>query len=68
MHPVLISNNPVTISYACHLLNEHEIKHFVFDGHTAIMEGSIGAIPRRIMVIKQDLHIAQRILDNADLL
>ena len=62
MHEVLRSTNPVTISYACHLLDEHEIKHFVFDGHMSMLEGSIGAFPRRIMVIKQDLHMAQRIL------
>ena len=67
MHPVLITNNPVTISYACHLLDEHEIQYFVFDGAMSMMEGSIGAFPRRLMVIKQDLHMAKRILDEAEL-
>jgi len=67
MHELLKSNNPVTISFACHLLDEHEIHYVVFDTHVSAIEGSIGAFPRRIMVIKEDLHIAKRILQEADL-
>ena len=67
MHEVLRSNNPVTISYACHLLDEGEIEYFLLDTHTSIMEGSIGAIPRRLMVIQQDLHMATTILKKANI-
>ncbi len=67
MREVLRSTNPVTISYSCHLLDEYEIKYFVFDGAMSMMEGSTGAFPRRLMVIKQDLHMAKRILDEAEL-
>lgn len=68
MHEVLKSTNLVTISYACHLLDEHEIEYFLFDAQISAMEGSIGAFPRRLMVVQEDLHMARKILDEAELL
>ncbi len=68
MHEVLKSSNLVTISYACHLLDENDIEYFLFDAAISAVEGSIGAFPRRLMVIRQDLHMATRILTEADLL
>jgi len=37
----------------------------VFDAHTSIMEGSIGAIPRRVMVVEEGLERARIILAEA---
>ncbi len=68
MHEVLKSTNLVTISYARHLLDEHDIKYFLFDAEVSAIEGSIGAFPRRLMVIREDLHIAKRILSEAELI
>ncbi|HFC04444.1 MAG TPA: DUF2007 domain-containing protein [Rhizobiales bacterium] len=68
MQEVLKSTNPVTISYACHLLDEHDIKYFLFDAAISALEGSIGAFPRRLMVIQQDLHMATRVLSEAELI
>ena len=67
MQVVLTSNNPVTISYARHLLDEQGIESFLFDAHTSVIEGSIGAIPRRLMVIDDDLTRARQILKEANL-
>ena len=68
MHEVLKSTNLVTISFACHLLDEHEIKYFLFDAAVSAIEGSIGAFPRRLMVIREDLHMAKRVLSEAELI
>ena len=51
MKEVLRTNDPVLISLARSLLKEAGIETLVFDGHTAILEGSIGAIQARLMVI-----------------
>jgi hypothetical protein len=67
MREVLRTNNPVTISYACHLLTENEIEYFLFDAQISAMEGSIGAFPKRLMVIDEDLHMATQVLKEADL-
>jgi hypothetical protein len=34
----------------------------VLDAHTSIMEGSLGVLPRRLMVIQSDAFIARRIV------
>ncbi len=68
MHEVLKSTNLVTISYARHLLDEHDIKYFLFDAEISAIEGSIGAFPRRLMVIREDLHMAKRVLSEAELI
>ncbi len=54
MKILMMTTNPVTISFVQAVLKESEIECFVFDEHVSIMEGSIGAIPRRVMVIDED--------------
>jgi hypothetical protein len=67
MREILRTNDPVLISYAQSLLKDVGIDSVVFDGHTSILEGSIGAIPRRIMVIDEDAERARSILTDSDL-
>ena len=67
MREILRTNDPVLISYAQSRLKDVGIDSLVFDGHTSILEGSIGAIPRRIMVIDEDAERARSILDDSDL-
>lgn len=67
MREILRTNDPVLISYAQSLLKDVGIDSVVFDGHTSILEGSIGAIPRRIMVIDEDAERARSILLDSDL-
>ena len=50
MKELLRTNDPVELSFVQALLKDSGIETIVFDQHTSIMEGSIGAIPRRIMV------------------
>ena len=65
MKELLRTNDPVKISWVTALLSDSGIEALVLDSHTSIVEGSIGAIPRRIMVIDEDLAAAQRVLDDA---
>jgi hypothetical protein len=37
----------------------------VFDSHTSILEGSLGVLPRRVMVLDEDLDAARRLLRDA---
>jgi len=57
MKTVLKSNNPVLISYAEALLKDAQIESFVFDQQMSVTEGSLGILPRRLMVA--DEHVAQ---------
>ncbi len=67
MQTVIATNNIVTISFAEAVLKEAGIMCFVADTHNSIVEGSIGIIPRRVMVIDEDLAAARRALELADL-
>jgi hypothetical protein len=44
------SNDPVRLSFLTALLADADIAAFVLDAHTSAVEGSIGAIPRRLVV------------------
>ena len=62
---LLRTNDPVEISWVCALLADAGIEAAVFDAHTSVVEGSIGAIPRRVTVADEDFAAARRILDEA---
>ncbi|MCF6275697.1 MAG: DUF2007 domain-containing protein [Robiginitomaculum sp.] len=67
MIAIIKTNNTVTISYAQSVLNDHDIGWFVADTHASIIEGSIGAIPRRLMVLDEDVIDAKKVLAEAGL-
>jgi hypothetical protein len=67
MQELLRSNDPVYLSFVAHVLDEAGIGHLLLDGFTSAVEGSIGAIPRRVMVDDDDLLQARRVLGNASL-
>jgi hypothetical protein len=67
MEELLRSNDLVYLSFVGHVLNEAGIEHLVLDTHTSAMEGSIGAIPRRVMVAEGFLERAKSALGNASL-
>ena len=60
------TNDPVFLSWLLYALSESEIKAFVFDSFTSIMEGNISAIPRRVMVIEDQLAQARVILHEGE--
>ena len=50
MQAILRTNDPVLISYVRSLLMDAGIESVEFDSHIANMEGSVGAIPCRLLV------------------
>lgn len=50
MKELLRSNDAVLISYVSALLEEEGIDFMVADTNMSVLEGSIGALPRRVLV------------------
>ena len=62
MRPVLKTNNPVLLSFAQSLLNDAKIECVVFDENASVMDGSLGILPRRLMVSDDDYERGRAIL------
>ena len=62
MIEILKTNDPVLISFVQATLADAGIEALVLDTHASILEGSASAIPRRIMVMDEDLETAKQIL------
>ena len=67
MRIISLSNDPVRLSFLSALLRDAGIESVLLDGHTSSVEGSIGAIPRRLMVDADDEAAARRVLAEAGL-
>lgn len=63
MKELIRTNDPVLLSYLTHRLVEAGIEPFEMDVHMSLMEGSLGILPKRIMVVDDDYAGAQKILD-----
>jgi tRNA1(Val) A37 N6-methylase TrmN6 len=63
MRPVLKTNNPVLLSFAQSLLADAHIESVVFDENAAVMDGSLGILPRRLMVADDDFARGRAVLD-----
>jgi hypothetical protein len=66
MRELLRTNDPVRLSFLRALLKDSGIDSLVFDHHTSVIEGSIGAIPRRLMVADRDYRRARLLLAATD--
>ena len=66
MKELFRSNNVVRLSWAQARLREVGIDSLVLDHHTSLVEGSIGAIPRRLMVADRDHRRACAIIAAAE--
>ena len=62
MKELLRTNDPVRLSFLQALLRDSGIDSLVLDHHTSLVEGSIGAIPRRLMVAEHDYLRARSVL------
>ncbi len=65
MEELMRTNDIVMISFVESLLNEQNIEYIVVDQHMSIVEGSVGAIPRRILVNARQNTQARDILRDA---
>jgi putative signal transducing protein len=61
------TNDAVLISAIEALLGAAHIAHVVVDQNMSVLEGSIGIIPRRILVGEDQLKAARRLLADAGL-
>jgi hypothetical protein len=62
MRVIITSNDVIRLSFLTALLADAGIEAVVLDGHTSVLEGSAGAIPRRLVVGEDDFAQACRIL------
>ena len=65
MQELVRTNDAVRLSWLQALLSSAGIEAVVLDTHTSILEGSIGAIPRRLMVADDDHGRARIVLKEA---
>lgn len=67
MRELVQTTDPILVSFIEVLLKDHGILASVFDVNMSVLEGSIGILPRRILVADDDWHRACRALEEADL-
>lgn len=66
MKELLRTNDLVRLSWIEALLADAGINSLVLDQHTSLVEGSIGAIQRRLMVDERDYDRARKLIAEAD--
>lgn len=65
MKELLRTTDVVRLSWLTALLSDAGIPAVVLDSHTSVLEGSINAIPRRLVVAAEDFGPARRVLREA---
>lgn len=60
------SNDLVWLSWLTSLLADAGIPCHMLDSHMSVLEGSIAAIPRRVMVADEDFDQARRLMAAAE--
>lgn len=66
MKELFRTTDPTLIPFATAILQAEEIICFDLDVHMSILEGSIGVMPRRLMVADRDYFMACTILRDND--
>lgn len=67
MQALIRTNDLAVIAFVEALLSEANIEYLILDQHMSIVEGSLGVIPRRILVQEAMLSRARNILTDAEL-
>ncbi len=65
MKELLRTNDPVLLSYVSALLEEGDIAFMVADLNMSVLEGSIGVLPRRVLVESDRIAQARNLLTEA---
>jgi len=63
MIELIRSNDPVFLSWLQAMLGAEGIEVLVLDTHMSIVDGSISAIPRRVMVDETQYDLAKRLME-----
>ena len=66
MKELLRTTDPTLMAFAQMLLRGQDIACFEFDVNTSIIEGSIGILPRRLMVADRDHFVAAAVMRDND--
>jgi hypothetical protein len=61
------TNDAVLVSAIEALLRGANIAHLILDQNMSVLEGSLGVLPRRVMVAEDDVAAARRVLTDAGL-
>ncbi len=67
MKLLMRTNDPTLIAFAQAMLAGEDIAVFEIDVHSSILDGSIGAVPRRLMVADRDHDRALTVLRDNDI-
>lgn len=67
MIELLRTNDVVLLSLVEAILAEARIGYFVADGFASVVDGSLGIIPRRVLVQEDDIIPARRLMTGANL-
>ncbi len=67
MRELVRTNDMVLVSAIEALLKGASIPHMVLDQNMSVLEGSIGVLPRRILVAEEHAPAARRLLADAGL-
>ncbi|MBM3614589.1 MAG: DUF2007 domain-containing protein [Alphaproteobacteria bacterium] len=62
MKLLLQTTDPTVIAFAQALLEGEDIDSFVLDVHMSVFEGSLGILPRRLMVRERDWEEARSVI------
>ena len=66
MEPVIVTNDPATISFAQAVLADAGVDFVVMDQNMSVLEPGI-MIPKRVMVLRDDVAEARSVLEDAGL-
>jgi hypothetical protein len=64
MRELLRTTDPTVIAFATALLRGEGIDCFPLDHNMSVLEGSLGILPRRVMVREEDLEEAITVLED----
>ena len=67
MREIVRTNDAVLVSAIGALLDGARIPHMVLDQNMSVLEGSLGFLPRRVVVADEDVMRARKILEDAGL-
>ena len=67
MRELIRANDAVLVSAVGALLDGAGIRYLVLDQNMSVIEGSIGILPRRIMVDDDNVSAARRVMQDAGL-
>ena len=67
MRELVRTNDIVLVSAIGALLDGANIHHLVLDQNMSVLEGSLGMLPRRILVYEEDSREARQLLVDAGL-